>query len=344
MIMDTVGLYSLNPTQFEALFSEHIPKNILPSLLQNARDGNAECLDVLFNLSLRQDDTGKEVEKNLFDVFSGKTQCHDDVCRMITDRALSLYRLSKNAQPTDAASASTLSLSSRLLYMAGWASDAYADEKQAITTLLQKQSSSLAYYESRDTSSIWDKTRTLTSDEIDAAISPHNGSPAASSINYPISLLCPSSGDNLLAQQISQQQKNSDFLHSPQYFPVNTGNHWVIFGLHREPESDTVKAFVFDSAHALSHETKRILSAVANKAGADDITFIDNNLQQHLKNSCGIFTIEGIQLLLDDTASSPENALADKFNGFTTLDPEAQRDHHLKCRHQIFESAFLSNT
>ncbi|HAF0765431.1 TPA: deubiquitinase, partial [Salmonella enterica subsp. enterica serovar Heidelberg] len=51
----------------------------LALLIGEVENGNQNCIDLLCNLALRNDDLGHKVEKLLFDLFSGKRSGSPDI-------------------------------------------------------------------------------------------------------------------------------------------------------------------------------------------------------------------------------------------------------------------------
>lgn len=66
------SLYRLSTPQFQNLYSEEVSDEVLALLIREVENGDQNCIDLLCNLALRNDDLGHKVEKILFDLFSGK--------------------------------------------------------------------------------------------------------------------------------------------------------------------------------------------------------------------------------------------------------------------------------
>lgn len=73
------SLYRLSTPQFHSLYSEDVSDEALALLIGEVENGNQNCIDLLCNLALRNDDLGHKVEKLLFDLFSGKRSGSPDI-------------------------------------------------------------------------------------------------------------------------------------------------------------------------------------------------------------------------------------------------------------------------
>lgn len=70
------SLYRLSTPQFHSLYAGEVSDETLALLFSAVENGDQNCIDLLCNLALRNDNLGHRVEKFLFDLFSGEDQDH----------------------------------------------------------------------------------------------------------------------------------------------------------------------------------------------------------------------------------------------------------------------------
>lgn len=90
------SLYRLSTPQFHSLYSEDVSDEALALLIGEVENGNQNCIDLLCNLALRNDDLGHKVEKLLFDLFSGKRSGSPDIDKKINQACLVLHQIANN--------------------------------------------------------------------------------------------------------------------------------------------------------------------------------------------------------------------------------------------------------
>ncbi len=113
------SLYRLSTPQFHSLYSEDVSDEALALLIGEVENGNQNCIDLLCNLALRNDDLGHKVEKLLFDLFSGKRSGSPDIDKKINQACLVLHQIANNDITKNNTEWKKLHAPSRLLYMAG---------------------------------------------------------------------------------------------------------------------------------------------------------------------------------------------------------------------------------
>jgi len=339
MINDISSSHFITTLQFNSLFSDTISPDIIDTLGQSVAEGDESALDILLNVALRKDSAGHQAEKKLFDLFSGREPCHPGVSEEIQKSALELYHLATQSQMRNNPDMHKLHTPTRLLYMAG--SAANITQQQDISPLFSQD-------EALPDNDIWHNDRKLTTDEIYNSLQKKNNQTPQlndkTNINFPIGLISPHTQENQLTEQVVQQMQDPTFLQKPELFPINTGNHWVVFGLYKTEQNAPVKAFVFDSANALGDKTRAHFIDTAKIAGVTEdqhITFIAKDIQKNVPNGCGVFTVKAIELLLEESQNEPETALSNYIDSFSEYSPEVQSTFNQQKRRQIFENAFL---
>ncbi|MGL5388954.1 MAG: ElaD/SseL family deubiquitinase [Enterobacterales bacterium] len=338
MTVDAASYYRLSKPQFDNLFTDNIRTDTMESLAQSAANGNLDSIDLLHNLALRKDTVGEQAENVLFDLFSGKITGKIGVDRDIQQASLKLYQIAfKNEDYKIRFSSPT-----RLLYMAGSAMSELA-QKQALSRLFVGDQQAQVPHEQTGELDWWSPARMLTTDEISAAMNkmPHPDC----SLNFPSALVDPVNSSNILGDLIAEKIRSTylGFLDKPEFFPINTGDHWVLFVLHRDQsDSGAVKAVVFSSASNLTPETKAKLNQAAAIASGDgnSVTFVEEHIQKHVPNGCGIFVIWMMEQIIAHPECDP-GAAAEKFaDEFMRKSPEEQTNFNIQFRRQLHERCF----
>jgi len=338
MLTDISASHFITSQHFTNLFSETISPDIIDTLSQYVAEGDELALDMLFNIALRQDSAGHQAEKKLFNLFSGREPCRPGVREGIQTSALAVYDLAGQEKMRNQPDMQKLHTPTRLLYMAG--SGANITQQHDISSIFNPD-------DALTDNNLWHGSRQLTSDEIYNSLKKGDNPASANDtahLNFPIGLLCPYTQENQLTEQVVQQMQNPSFLQKPELFPINTGNHWVLFGLYKTEGNAPVKAFVFDSANALGDNTRARFIDTAKIAGVTEdrhITFIAKDIQQNVPNGCGVFTVKAIELLLEENQNMPETVLGNYIDNFSGYSPEVQSTFNQQKRWQIFENAFL---
>lgn len=342
--MDVCFPHPINNTQFASLFTPDIDTYTWDSLSDMAAAGHQDSLDILLQIALRNDEQGAKAEQQLFDLYCNKVPSFAGVSQQIAESALALYLLYGEKQTDDNAAIAKMTSPSRLLYLAGAAG--HMGQKQDIANRLERDSHGISNDDGTFDNDLWHPARRLDSDEIYQSLVANHAEHRASVINYPIGLKDPQGQRNLLMEQIEEQRQNPTFLAQPEIYPINTGNHWVVFGLYQTAAPAEKRcAFIFDSANALTHDDKQQFIAAAQHAGVESetqITFIQKNIQQHVSNGCGVFTVDAINTLLEQSNPLPEVHLQNYLENFARYSREQQLDFNREKRSQIYERAFLS--
>lgn len=340
MTVTAASCYQLSKLQFDNLFTNNIDNDTMALLAQSAANGNLDSIDLLHNLALRKDTVGEQAENVLFDLFSGKNPGRIGVDRDIQQASLKLYQITFKSEDDKI----KFSSPTRLLYMAGSAMSELA-HKQALSRLFVGDQQAQVPHEQIEELDWWSPTRMLTTDEIFAAMGkmPHTDC----SLNFPTRLVDPVDSSNILSAQITEKSLNPSqsqgFLDKPEFFPINTRDHWVLFVLYRDQsDNGAVKAVVFNSASNLTPETKAKLNQAAAIASGDNnsVTFVEEHIQEHVPNGCGIFVIWMMEQIIAHPKCDP-GATAKKFaDEFMRKSPEEQTNFNIQFRRQLHERGF----
>lgn len=332
-----------NIKEFSSLFAETIPVETIESLKKSASKGNLRSIELLNNLALRPDESGRLAEKYLFDMFCGTipTDYKSGVVQDIQDSALVLYQLSVNNKMANNTDMHKLHTPSKLLYMAGAAAD--TGERLSLSRIFAQRHDAYSQYEQVDDIDLWNPARMLSTDEVNAAIKSYTRLYNTPEVNFPIGLIHPDSHENMLSQQISDQSRHDPFLEQPEFFPVNTGEHWVTFGLYKS-DNGQPKAVICNTWDPLSPETKQQLSDAAYLAGVTDsgnILFLEQNIQEHIPNGCGILTVEAMRRLMENNFRTPDEVLENFLASFTQTPIAEQERYNLENRYRIYAETYL---
>ncbi len=343
MKIHTVNDDYYNIKNFSNVFSETIAPETIESLKTSASEGNLRSIELLNNIALRSDVSGRLAEKYLFDMFCGTipTDNKASVVENIQDSALMLYQLSVNNMMKNNTDMHKLRTPSKLLYMAGTAAD--TGERLSLSRIFSQQHSAHSQHEQIDDVDLWNPARMLSTDEVNAAIKAYTRLHNTPEINFPIGLIHPDSHENVLSQQIIDQSGHHSFLEQPEFFPVNTGEHWITFGLYKYNDAQP-HAVICNTGNTLSPEIKQHLIDTSNLAGVidpDNIVFLEKNIQDHVPNGCGLLTIEAIKLLIENNFQSPNEILEDFLSSFTQISVAEQERYNLENRYRIYAETYL---
>ncbi|TCV99792.1 ElaD/SseL family deubiquitinase [Biostraticola tofi] len=337
--MDVAINYQLTNCQFSSLFTDTLEERTLEDLTQSASNGNLKSIDLLLNLALRQDPIGAQAEGILFDLFAGKRASYLGGDSDIQKASLVLYNLACADKASNNVDMHKLHSRSKLLYLAGSAMSDVTKKRELTQVLLgeniaQSQNEQIAEHD------LWGSNRMLTTDDINAAMKNIAQRGDHLSLNYPIGLTCAQTSENLLSTQIADKITNMDFLEKPEYFPLNTGGHWILFGLHKDESSGSIKTVVFNSSGELDSTTKAKLIDAAKMAGVTDeidFTFIEKNIQDLVPNGCGLFVTKALDLIADAQGIDPVLILERFAEKFVNRPAEEQSIFNIEYRRQLFE-------
>lgn len=333
--------YNIN--EFNNLFSETISTQTLESLKESASKGNLRSVELLNNLALRQDASGKLAEKYLFDMFCGATPTDDksNVVQNIQESAQMLYQLSVNNKMKDNTDMHKLRTPSKLLYIAGSTAD--TSEKLSLSRIFTQGHNAHSPHEQMDDIDIWNPARMISTDEVNAAIRFYTHLHNTPEINFPIGLIHPDNHQNMLSEQLSEICAHHAFLEQPEFFPINTGGHWITFGLYKSDDGQP-RAVICNTADPLSSKIKQQLSEAAHLAGithSDDILFLEQNIQAYVPNGCGLLTVEAMKRLMENNFQSPDKTLEHFLSSFTQIPIAEQERFNLENRYRIYAETYL---
>ncbi|ECZ7007200.1 deubiquitinase, partial [Salmonella enterica] len=176
----------------------------LALLIGEVENGNQNCIDLLCNLALRNDDLGHKVEKLLFDLFSGKRSGSPDIDKKINQACLVLHQIANNDITKDNTEWKKLHAPSRLLYMAGSATTDLS-KKIGIAHKIMGDQFAQTDQEQVGVENLWCSVRMMSSDELAAATQGLVQESPFLSVNYPIGLIHPTTKENILRTQLLEK-------------------------------------------------------------------------------------------------------------------------------------------
>lgn len=327
----------LTVEQFNGLFDKEIAPETLAFLAKSASDGNLESIDLLHNIALRQDSVGKNAENILFDLFSGKRSAVKGIDKEIQKTSRVLYQSKHHRE--------AFNHPSKLLYIIGSTLEKLDDKIELTNLFVQNLPPVLG-----NESNLWGNNRMITCDEIDSSNKNNPTLPSNMMVNSPIGLI--QSGDNLLAEIIEQKAPESVKLKQFELFPINVNNnHWVLFVLYQadpihqpadnnQSANNKRKCILFNSYDNVSTDIRKEITVAAKKADVaeEDITYIEGNIQQQVPNGCGLFVVEAIKQLTENTQQDPYYTLKEFQESFIKKTMAEQKEFNIQNRRQLYSN------
>ncbi|EAW8086054.1 type III secretion system effector deubiquitinase SseL, partial [Salmonella enterica] len=176
----------------------------LALLFSSVENGDQNCIDLLCNLALRNDNLGHRVEKFLFDLFSGKRSGSPDIDKKINQACLVLHQIASNDITKNNTEWKKLHTSSRLLYMVGSATTDLSKKIEIAHKIMGDQFAQTVQ-EQVGVENLWYSARMLSSDELAAATQCLVQESPFLSVNYPIGLIHPTTEENILSTQLLEK-------------------------------------------------------------------------------------------------------------------------------------------
>lgn len=330
------SLYRLSIPQFHSLYTEEVSDEALALLFSAVENGDQNCIDLVCNLALRNDDLGHRVEKFLFDLFSGKSSGSSDIDQKINQACLVLHQIANSDITKNNTEWKKLHAPSRLLYMAGSATTDLSKKIEIAHKIMGDQFAQTDQ-EQVGVENLWCGARMLSSDELASATLGLVQESPLLSVNYPIGLIHPATKENILSTQLLEKIAQSG-LSDNEVFLINTESHWIICLFYKLAEK--IKCLIFNTYHDLNQNTKQEIIEAAKIAGiseSDEVNFIEMNLQNNVPNGCGLFCYHTIQLLSNAGQNDPATTLREFAKDFLTLSVEEQALFNTQTRRQIYE-------
>jgi len=335
MSFSPISGQALQPSRFTELFADVVEPETLESLIASAAKGGTASIDLLFQLALRNDASGTRAENALFDIFSGKMKHTAHLASRLEELSYRLYLTCSHGGAGGMNGAKFCS-PSKLLYMAG-GGNIDLDTKKEISRLLTGHQQAQSHHEHLEENDLWRPDRLLTTDEINARTKPLQQAHGPVSINFPVPLVEPHSQQNLLQCLLLERIASGLSFQPLDLFPINTGNHWILFGIYKnQPSSDKLQAFVFNSHDDLDRDSREKLRDAAHSVAAEDLIFLESNLQRHVPNGCGIFVSQAIISISEKQGENPVESLLGFVDEFSSLPIEKQELFNTEKRRQIY--------
>jgi len=342
MITGCYSHYQIDAEQFNNLFEDYVDIKTLDLLGKSAADGNLDCIDMLHNLALRHDYVGKISESILFDLFSGKVKGKNGIDEEIQQASLKLYETACAVKGKNNADMNKLYSPSKLLYIAGSAMK-NATQKQDVSNIFRERDRSQSLHKLFDDADLWSNDRMLMSDEISNAMNGLILNTDKFSLNYPLGLIEPVSKSNMLSEQIVEKIQLSNFPDKTEVFPINTGDHWVLFALYKDETDSNTKCVVFNSLSGLNEDARNNLIDSAKIAGVSEeyIKFINGDMQRNVPNGCGVFVVKVAELLSNIPERNPVDIINDFIEDFSKSSAEDQMSFNIQNRRQLYEHSIV---
>lgn len=327
--------YRLTAEQFSSLFTGNIDSNVLTELEIGVRDGNVDCIDMLHNLALRCDDTGKKAEDILFDFFSGKTNGLRGVDELIQKASLMLYKTACQIDAKTNKDMIKYHTPSKILYIAGSVLNDI-NERLAVTNIFDANYRAQNQAEIMEPQCLWDHDRMLTTDEIYADMKSLEQHYPHLSFNMPMGLINPA-GENMISTAIKEKKTHVADI---EFFPVNVGEHWMLVALYsgRPAQEETKKCVVFNSIGSMEDNIKRKISDSAEQFGvsSENITFFNGDMQTNVPAGCGLFVIKAMEHLCNSQGKEPTDSVNEFIDNFKQRTAVNQALFNVQMRRQIY--------
>ncbi len=290
-----------------------------------AKLNDTESIEYLFTLTCHQKSPeGKEAERFLFDLYTGKESGHSDLKKQLGKDSLRLYELIKarnnNSRRTNK---NIYAIPEKILLMAAFEAANEAPLQNEIFDHLKNLDAFVLVDDSAHpaTPSLFHTNRFITEPELSKISSIlnqeqdkfyfHNARTIENVPNLDIS------------HQDNQVLQDS---HMRQFIPLLFRDHWILFGIFALGNQDK-KAVVFDSLAYLNDDEKTQLHALARQYGVatnPPVTFFSKNLQENAPNACGLLVTKAMRSI-SKSPLSPINALEDFIAQFEQHDHEEQQ-------------------
>lgn len=309
----------------------------MSQLEASAKTGNRSSIDMLTNLAMRDDSLGKEAEKLLFKMFSAPSIGRATVAGDISKAALTLYESYKNAPAGKkfVAAEAKLNAPSLLLYMAGATAD--DDLQKMLSQRIFSKDVQAQEREQVGESNVWGINRFITHDELACVVrEANNSNSGVAHFNSPTSLF----ENNLLNDTIAEILLQKVVPDWPQFFPVNTGDHWLLLGIQKPEESDMPTAFVFSST-PLDESERAALESAVEIAGIGGISYLDKNLQVHVPNGCGLFVADAMQKMANSPSLDPKDVIETVQKLALNMSPIDCEEYNLSGRRMLYGSLLV---
>ncbi len=310
-------LYGLTQEEFAQLLADTEAtgncaslSNTLAGLQKHINDTGSEvirtnCIELLHNIALRNDIYGYQAEKILVDLFTqpDNSAVNITISEQIAAASLQLVTRKEKLDATYLFSgAARLKKTSALLYMAGSHPTASMEIKEEIIKTINTP-------ESTETAAgLWNKGRFITHEELYESGKKMEAKYENISVNAPMEFTYPKAQGNKLTEILREKYRQNPLAKLKQVaelFTINTvvtqeneqsesvrtKEHWTLAALYREPLTGAIKMAVFSSLRLDTDDKTRFTDSIEDLSGSrENITFIDDNLQDYTPNACGCFT------------------------------------------------------
>ncbi|XBS70670.1 hypothetical protein ABK905_05855 [Acerihabitans sp. KWT182] len=301
----------------------------LCELKDRARNNEAPSIEYLFTQACEASSAGKEAEQFLFDLYSGKETGDAQLRRQLGQDSLRLFTLvQQRNHNTQRESTDIWELPTKLLLMAAFEAENGSPQQAEVFDRLRAATPFLSYVgevnEFLPTTAL-STGRFISSSEIDAfsqqlpvdntrRFYPATGvseeeTAANRHDNVMLSLKFPGAAARHAAFDgvISSDGAPAS---SPVagFIPLVFRQHWILFGWFSNKEGQK-EAIVMDSQHYLNESEKKYLQNLALRCGVQErqeVTFFDNDLQQHAPNACGLLVAKAMESLAGNDDWRPE--------------------------------------
>ncbi|QWA12200.1 hypothetical protein GTU79_05415 [Sodalis ligni] len=337
-------------------------RRLLDELKERATRNDTASIEYLFTLACEASERGAEAEDCLFDLYRGKGPDDTRLREQIGKDSLRLFTLvQQRNQNTRRESTDIWELPASLLLMAAFEAQSGSEQQAELFGKLQNTSIFLHYVselEENTAESALATNRFISSAEIDVFA---NALEVDSTLTfYPaanvsqsevtdgnhrrvlLSLESPDADSRRMSFGGAYNASDGISASEPAagFIPLLFRDHWILFGWFINADEQK-EAIVLDSSHYLNNDEKNYLVDLAHRCGVgqqQEVTFIDDNLQENAPNACGLFVAKAMESLAGDSLSRvgkayPKETLRSFAGQFSATHLDSVEEQRLFNRH-----------
>lgn len=289
----------------------------LDERLQNsARNNDDLSIEYLFTLAFEDSLLGKEAERFLFDLYTGKESAHSCLPQQLSKDSLRLYEIveARNASnPTN----ETWKFPDKLLIMAGFSAQSDSQVRADIVDKINQNIPILSAYVEVTTAqsegldnSFFAINRLVTAAEINAVT--QQLTKVSTRFHFLDSQAISTSDveNKHCSPELIRKFNDPDYRDSlGKFIPLLFRGHWVLFGVTVSNSGDK-NAVLFDSSNGLTAQERTFILELSDQINAKETTFIDQNIQTHLPNACGLLVSKAQEWLAKNPEREPATILS----------------------------------
>ncbi|MFW0037170.1 MAG: hypothetical protein AB8V75_03525 [Coxiella endosymbiont of Dermacentor nuttalli] len=303
------------------------------NLKNNARNNDDYSIDCLFTMACEPTPLGREAEKFLFDLYTGKETKDFSLKKQLGRDSLRLYEIVEKRNfgksPND-----VWVLPEKLLIMAGFTANSISQQQANIAEKIDKQTPHMAAFidvgnqiAGPINTSFFDSNRLSSAAEINASIEKINRKyPKFNFFDTRAISTIDVSNQKLSSELVLQLNALNDISLNTvrgNFVPLLFRDHWVLFGVFFSSEGHKTST-LFDSADYLNANEISYIKALSDKLGSEKVVFINKNIQTNLPNSCALLLTKAMESIAEKDNIQPHIILSDFAKNISVMSLEEQ--------------------